>query len=216
MGNNYKYGFTGPPFNFLGHFCNTQYQTFKSWVNTRQGQFPAIQQFHQIRAAQLRKTAGVLEQFYAKANDEALKPTFEKSPWKPGPDGWFGYVNRNDQLPMVAVAGVKDHLREWLQRQDESVFAMNQVRHLIEKTEDKAQAASEAPTDISVLFRKIESYFEQPEYAAVLVKDTTDVYPPGSSQPRYRVHQLDAPTQWEKEQSSHQLQQGGSTTNPID
>jgi hypothetical protein len=216
LGNNYKYGFTGPPFNFLGHFCDSQYQAFKAWVNARTGQFSVIQQFHQARAAQLRKTAGVLEQFYSKTNDETLKPTFEKSPWKPGPDGWFGYVNRNDQLPMVAVAGVKDHLREWLQRQDEGVFAMNQVRHLIEKTEDRAQAASEANADMPVLFKKIESYFEMPEYAAVLVKDTTDVYPPGSSQPRYRVHQLDAPTQWEKEQSSHQLKQGGSTTNPID
>jgi hypothetical protein len=210
-GNGYKYGYTGPPFNFLGNFCTTQYNAFTSYVNSHIGDFPAIQQHYQIRAAQLRKTAGALGQFYSTVNDEMLTPTFNKLTWKPGPQGWFGYVNRNDQLPMVAMHGIKGYMKERLQRQDEGVFTMNHIRNVIEKTEDRAQRSNEATATIPTLFAKVASYFNQPEYAAVLVKDQSDVYPTGSSQPRYRVAQLDVPTQWEQEQSAHQLTPGGPT-----
>jgi hypothetical protein len=210
-GNGYIYGYAGPPFNFLGHMSQSQFNAFQKYVNSHTGDFPAIQLHYQIRAAQLRKTAGVLGQFYSTVNDEQLAPTFNKLTWKPAPEGWFGYVNRNDQLPMAAMWRVKHFMRERLQRQDEGVFAMNHVRNVIEKTEDKAQGANEATTGISSLFSKINSYFNQPEYEAVLVKDTTDVYPAGTTQPRFRVAQLDAPTQWEREQAAHQLTQGGPT-----
>lgn len=210
-GNGYVYGYTGPPFNFLGTLSQTQYNAFQKYVNSHIGDFPAIQLHYQIRAAQLRKTAGALGQFYSTLNDEKLSPTFNKLTWKPGPNGWFGYVNRNDQLPMVAMHGIKGHMRERLQRQDEGVFTMNHIRNVVEKTEDKAQRANEATTSIPTLFSKINSYFNQPSYQAVLVKDTTDVYPPSTTQPRFRVHQLDVPTQWEQEQGAHQLTQGGPT-----
>jgi hypothetical protein len=210
-GNGYKYGYTGPPFNFLGNFCTTQWNAFTSWVNARTVDFPAIQQHYQIRAAQLRKTAGALDQFYSTLNDEKLSPTFNKLTWKPGTEGWFGYVNRNDHLPMAVVYQMKGYMKDRLERQDEGVFAMNHVRNVIEKTEDKAQRANEATASIATLINRISSYFNQPEYAAVLVKDQSDVYPTGSSQPRYRVSQLDVPTQWEREQAAHQLTPGGPT-----
>lgn len=207
MGNGYKYGFTGPPFNFLGHFCTTQFNAFSSWVNARTGNFPSIQQFYQIRAAQLRKTAGALNQFYSKANDEVLTATFDKNSWKPAPGGQFGYVFRDDQIPMVAMSNIKEYMRPQLQRQDESVFTMNQIRNIIEKTEDKAQFAWQAVNDpeqsIASLLTKINGYFSLPEYEAVLVSDQTDVYPAGSTQPRFRVHQLDVPTQYEIETTAH-------------
>lgn len=215
MGNGYVYGYTGPPFNFLGHFCTTQFNAFSAWVNKRTGNFPAIQQFYQIRAAQLRKTAGVLNQFYTTLNDEVLNPTFTKGSWKAAPGGQFGYVFRDDQLPMVAMSKIKGYMRPQFQRQDESVFTMNQIRNLIEKTEDKAQYAWQAVNDstqsISTLLTNINGYFGKTEYEAVLVSDQTDVYPTGTTQPRYRVHQLDVPTQYEIEQTAHALP--GQTVN---
>ena len=196
-----KYAYAGPPFNFLGHMSESQYNKFQPWVNARVSKFPSIQQFYQIRAAQLRKTSGALEQFYKTLNDEVLTPTFVKTPWQPGMAGWFSYSYRNDQLPMVAMSNIKTYMKEQLLRQDEAVFQMNHIRNVIEKTEDKAQYANEATAGIQTLFTQITSYFNKPEYQAVLVKDLSDQYPPGSGQARYRVNQLDAPTQWELEQN---------------
>jgi hypothetical protein len=205
--NGFFYGYTGPPFNFLGHMSLTQQQAFNAWVRAREKNFAPIQQHYQIRAAQLRKTAGALEQYYQTLNDEKLAPTFNKKVWQPGPQGHFDYSYRDDHLPMIAMAQIKDYLKEQFQRQDESVFAMNHLRNLIEKTEDKAEKAFLAmnPTQFSNdtvenLITRVNSYFSQPEYEAVLVNDQTDVYPTGTSQPRFRVHQLDIPTQWEVEQ----------------
>jgi hypothetical protein len=108
---------------------------------------------------------------------------------------------------MIAMAQIKDYMKEQFQRQDDSVFQMNQLRNLIEKTEDKAEKAFMAmnPTQFSNdtvenLITRVTSYFSQPEYEAVLVNDQTDVYPTGTTQPRFRVNQLDVPTQWEIEQ----------------
>jgi|SRR5208337_2128915 len=209
--NNYKYGYTGPPFNFLGHHCASQQAAFKAWVTAHLGNFTGIQQFYQIRAAQLRKTSGALEQYYKAVNDDTLAPTFQKATWQPGTSGWFSYAYRDDHLPMVVMSKIKDYMREQFNRQDESVFQMNHARNVVEKTEDKAQQANEAQSNIQTLFAQINSYFSRPEYQAVLVNDLTDTYPAGSSQPRFRVHQLDAPTQWERELNSRQTQQGGDT-----
>jgi hypothetical protein len=217
-GNGYVYGYTGPPFNFLGHFSKTQQNAFNAWVRAREKNFPAIQQHFQIRAEQLRKTAGVLDQFYATLNDESLAPTFNKKPWKPGPQGHFNYPFRDDQLPMVAMSQIKDYMKEQFQRQDESVFAMNYIRNVIEKTEDKAEKAFQAMNatqftnnTVENLITRINGYFSQPEYEAVLVNDQTDVYPAETTQPRFRVHQLDIPTQWEVEQMTSATAGTGKT-----
>lgn len=203
MGNGYKYGYTGPPFNFLGHMSLTQKQAFFSWIQARQPKLPAIQQFYQIRAAQMRKTAGVLEQFYKAVNDEVLNPTFDKNSWKPSENGHFSYTWREDHLPMISTAQIKAYLQPQLQRQDEGVFAMNHMRNLIEKQEDKANFTNDAqnhPTrSITALITQINGYFAKATYEAVLVNDQTDVYPANSGNPRFRVHQLDAPTTWELE-----------------
>jgi|SRR5271154_468376 len=218
--NGYTYGYTGPPFNFLGHQSLTQFQAFTTWVRAREKNFTPIQQHFQIRAEQLRKTSGVLEKFYNTLNDESLAPTFNKKPWKPGPQGNFNYPYRDDQLPMVAMSHIKDYSKEQFQRQDESVFAMNYLRNIIEKTEDKAEKAFLAmnPTQFSNdtvenLITRINGYFSLPEYEAVLVNDQTDVYPDQTSQPRFRVHQLDIPTQWEIEQMSQSPAGAGPTVN---
>ena len=55
---------------------------------------------------------------------------------------------------------------------------------------------------VSTLITRINGYFSLPEYEAVLVNDQQDVYPSGTTQPRFRVHQLDIPTQWEVEQAT--------------
>lgn len=210
MANGFVYGYTGPPFNFLGTMSLTQFQAFTAWVRAREGNFAAIQQHYQIRAEQLRKTAGVLEQYYATQNDEKLAPTFNKNSWKPGSQGHFNFSNRDDQLPMVAMSQIKDYLKEQFVRQDDSVFQMNHLRNVIEKTEDKAEKAFLAVNatqfsndTVENLITRVNGYFALPEYEAALVNDQTDVYPAGTTQPRYRVHQLDVPTQWEIEQMAN-------------
>src|SRR5271157_4156776 len=207
-GNGYLYGYTGPPFNFLGNFCTTQWNAFQSYVGIAKVNLPAIQTHYQIRAAQLRRTSGVLEKFYM-GGMPALAPTFTKPIWKAGPNGWFSYVQRDDHLPMVATAQIKDILRDQFQWQDEGVFQMNQLRNLIEKNEDKAQKATEGTSNIASLITAINGYFNKPEYQAALVKDQTDLYPAGTTQPRFRIAQLDVPTQWEQEQHAR-ASQGGS------
>jgi hypothetical protein len=209
-GNGYVYGYTGPPFNFLGHFCLTQQTAFNSWVRAREKNFAPIQQHYQIRAAQLRKTAGVLEKFYSTLNDEPLSPTFNKQVWKPGAQGHFNYPNRDDQVPMVAMYQIKQYMKEQFQRQDESVFQMNNLRKVIEKVEDKAEVNYLAMNQtqysndtVESLISRINGYFGLAAYQAVLVNDQADVYPTGTTQPRFRVHQLDVPTQYEIEQAAN-------------
>ena len=214
MADNLVYGYAGPPFNFLGHFSATQWKAFQSYVNARTKNFPAIQQHYQIRAAQLRKTAGLLEKFYATVNDIPLNPTFNKLVWKPGPQGHFYYPFRDDHLPMVAMSQIKSYMREQFQRMDESVFSMNQLRNIIEKTEDKAQIANIATTDttrdIASLITQINSYFKQPRFETVLVDDVSNVYPAGTSNPRYSWHNLNPRTRWEIEQVANPAGTGAS------
>lgn len=213
--NPYQYAYTGPPFNWLGHVSQTQWTAFQSWYNNGVPPTPApadfttasdpdswmaMQQHYQIKAQQLRKTSGALEQFYATLNDEKLSPTFNKAAWQPPQTGYFQYVHRDDHLPMVAMGQVKVYLKERLQRQDDAVFYMNYLRNVIEKAEDKAEYANDGASGVADGIAKINGYFALPTYAPVLVNDTSDVYPAGSTSPRYRVHELDDPTPWEMEQ----------------
>lgn len=209
----YKFALPGPPFNFLGNFSETQRDNLKAWVNARKPNFPAIQFHYQMRAQQLRKAAGVLEQFYATVNDQKLAPTFQKEAWQPGPDGQFNYAYRDDHIPMVTVSNLKTSMQPQFQRDDEGVFFMNFLRTVIEKNEDAAQYANDANgttavNNVAQLLSDIDSLFSQSQYQAVLVKDKTDVYGSGAAAgPRFRVHQFDAPTQWELERFNHSTPQ---------
>jgi len=193
----FVYAYPGPPFNWLGTFSETQKNTFTAWLNARLNKFPDIQTFYQIRATNLRKTAGVLEMWFQTLNDEILAPTFNKVEWQPGPDTYFVPTPRGDHIPMVTVSRIKKLFKEQLDRQDESVFHMNHLRTIIEKTEDLAQFANDTASQIPILLQQIESLFAQPQYQAVLVKDQTDQY---LGEPRFRVHPLDTPTRYELEQ----------------
>lgn len=211
MASSFKYAYAHPPFNFLGHFSATQWDAFQHWVAQRQGNFSDISLFYQIRAQQLRKTAGVLEQFYATVNDQELGPTFSKDLWQPGGDGHFTYPHEDDHLPMLMMSKVKTRFKEMLQRDEDAVFQMNQVRCLIEKNEDMAQFAydftqpdrskdNSNPDTLQPLLTKINSYFSKPEYVSVLVDDKNNLY---KGQPYFRVNQADTPTQYELEQMNH-------------
>lgn len=166
---------------------------------------------YQIRAQQMRKTAGALEQFYQTVNDDPLAATFAKAAWQPPTTGYFQYAHRDDHLPAVTMGQIKTYLKDRLQRQDEAVFHMNHARNIIEKIEDKAQYQFDAKTQVPSLISQINDYFAIPRYAPVLVKDQTDVYPANSTTPRYRVHELDNPTTWELEQHGRALPGG-----PVD
>jgi hypothetical protein len=178
-----KYARVGSPFNFLGHFSVTQKSAFYAWIKARKGNFDAIKEFHQIRSQQLRKTAGLLEAFYAKEN---LKPTFEKAAWSP--TNHFTYPNRDDMEPALAMATIKERYKEQLQHDDEAVFWMNWLHCQIERQEDLAQHAFEANDDITALQTDIDAMFNRASFDTVLVTNET----------RYRVSQFDDPTSWER------------------
>lgn len=202
----YKYALLGsPPFNFTGHLCETQKKNFYKWLDKRTDWHPKIKEWYQIRAHQLRKTAGLLEEFYnTKHPDpdapEPMKPTFEKDAWKPGKDGHFTYQNRNDQVPSITVSRIKDRHLHMLQRDDEGMFWMNWLRNHIERHEDKANLHSEAPGVVASLRSELDAMFTKPEYQAVLVRNESELY---KGEPYFRVNPLDEPTIWEKEQFNH-------------
>jgi len=195
-----SYANVGPPFNFLGNFSESQKNALSDWVTERTANFPAIQLHHQVRAQQLRKTAGLLEHYYATANIESLTPTFQKEPWQPGPYGHFAYGYRIDHTPAQVMVEVKKNFRYQMERQDEAVFHMNHLRNQIEVQEDKAQYSYEGPGTVRALMAQIETLFSLPEFQAALVHDISSTY---KGQPYFRVNQLDPPTQWELEQHNH-------------
>jgi hypothetical protein len=209
----FQYAYSGPPFNFLGTFTASQKQALETWVKGRLDNFAGIEVFYRIRAQQLRKTAGLLETYYLNDDPDALKPTFQKPAWQPGPQGHWVPGPRIDHIPMVYVSQIKGYMQPQFEHDDDAVFFMNHLRTIIERNEDEAQFAVDAlstanPFSIPVSIAKIESLFTQPEYQAVLVDDvnTANMYrgakkdkPP---QPYFRVNPLDPPTVWELEQHS--------------
>jgi hypothetical protein len=212
----YQYAYPGPPFHWLGNVSKTQWTTFKTWATQRKGDAASISLLHRIKAEQLRKTAGVMEQYYssvypneAGSYGETLAPTFQKTPWKPGTSGHFNYTYGDDQLPMVMVSRVKGNMKEMVQRHEDAVYTMNQIRCMIEKHEDTAQyindfvqdstGVTNNPMTLTELLAKVDSYFTKSEYQNVLVNDTV-LY---KRQPYFRVHPADLPTQWELEQANH-------------
>ena len=187
------YAQTGPPFNFLGNMSETQRNAFTAWISSQSQTLPAVQTFHQIRAQQLRKTGGLLEQFYAAAA-VPLAPSFIKATWKPAMKGHFAYGYRNDHLPAMAVSNVKDYFRAKLVHMDDAVFHMNHLRTQVERHEDLAQYANDGVQKVPLLMDRLQTMFGQPEYQGCLVKDITDQY---CGQARFRTNQFDTPTPWE-------------------
>lgn len=179
---------TTSPFNFLGHMSAAQKVGFYAWVKTRIANFTAITEFHQIRAQQLRKTAGLLDAFYAK---ESLTPTFVKTPWDT--TGHFGYTPPDDSGPTIPMKKIKVALKEQLQHDDEAVFWLNWLRVQIERQEDLAQLASEAPATIATSQKDLDALFALPDYDSALVT--------AANAGRFRTHQMDEPTEIERKQN---------------
>jgi hypothetical protein len=173
----------------------SQKNAFTAWVNTASQALPQVQVHHQVRAQQLRKTAGMLEAYYASGSaPENLNPSFKKEPWTPTGPTYFPYAFRNDHEPSVVVGNIKKHFMSHLVHQDDGVFHMNQVRCQIERHEDLAQHANDGVKKVPALLNRLTVLFGKPEYQAALVHDISDLY---KGQPRFRVNQLDDPTPWE-------------------
>lgn len=196
----FKYARTSLPFDFLGHMSESQKKEFYAWMDKKKPKFTPIQEWWQIHAHRLRKTAGVLEKFYKEKAEDSVQPTFEKTSWSPHEQGHFNYVMGDDHIPGVTMSRLKNVYKFQLQVPEEGVFWMNWLRNHIEKYEDKAQFMKEATKTEAELRKELDGMFAQPAYEAVLVRDTTNTY---KGESKYRVHQLDPPTIFEKEQFSH-------------
>jgi hypothetical protein len=191
----YIYAQKGPPFPFLGNMSETQRDSLVQWVNAQTEDLADIQTHHQIRAQQLRKAAGMLEQFYADA-EVPLTPSFIKKTWEPeaGDTNHFAYGYRNDHRPAMTTLNLKEYFKTKLVHMDDAVFHMNHLRTAIERSEDLAQYQNDAVKKVPALINELHTLFGKDEYSVCLVRDQTDLY---KGQPRYRVHQLDPPTPYE-------------------
>lgn len=208
----YKYALPGPPFNFLGHMSQTQNDSLNTWITRNSPNQPLVMAWYQIRANQLRKSAGLLEKYYATeypdiSAPQPMFPSFQKAEWQPGPSGHFTYVNGNDQLSAVNMSKIKNYYQYMLQRDDEGMFWMNWLRNHIERHEDMANLHNDAEIQVPLLQAELTTMFGKNEYQNVLVDDiktpvvgVNNTSIPG---PYFRVNQLDQPTAWELSQFSH-------------
>ena len=187
------------PFHFLGTFGEKQKATLWAWTESRKANFARIEQFWRIRAQQLRKSAGVLEDFYATQRN-GLKPFFVKDPFKPSEDGHFTAIAQDDAHPAQAIFEIKERFQPQLQLDDEGVFMMDHVRCLIEAAEDLAMMNHDAVAVVTARKSDVDQMFEESQYEAVLVKDISDLY---KGQPKHRCNPLDAPTAFEKDLFAH-------------
>ena len=213
----YKYALPGPPFNFLGHMSETQKNAFYKWLDKRTALQPKVKEWYQIRSHQLRKTAGLLEEYYNTQNPdpdavEPLATTFKKEEWKEGKDGHWAHHNRPDFKPAVTVGRIKDRFRHMLQRDDEGVFWMNWLRNHIERHEDNANQGAEAGSTVAKLRGELDTMFNLPEYEEVLLKDVSQTY---KGEPLSRVNPFDEPTIKEKELLSHDTTGAVNLKTPI-
>ena len=186
---------SSPPFNYLGTFNTTQRLALQDWVAKAETNLTLIGKFHQVRAQQLRKSAGLLEDFNLKVDPRAMTPSFVKAAWEGDPDGHIAPTLRDDHMPANVMVKVKERFREVLAHDDESMFRMNWLRTRIEAEEDRAQLAYDAKDATTADFTQLSSMFADNAYQAVLVRDQDDQF---QGEPRFRVHPLDLPTAWEK------------------
>lgn len=188
------YARTTSPFNFLGTLTESQRDALQAWVNSRLKDSEDIAMFHRVRAHQLRKSAGLLEEFYRR-DSRGLVPTFQKDPWQPGNGGHFAPNPAFDSPPADAVATIKGTVEDQLASDDEAVFRMNFVRTRIEAHEDMAQEALDAPGVVKDSVQKLTGFFNDPAYEGACIRDKADTF---DGEPRYRQHPLDPPTAWER------------------
>lgn len=193
-----SYAQVGPPFKFSGTLTEAQKGGLEQWVADKKQHFTPVSAFHQVRAQQLRKTAGMLEAFY---KQKSLSPSFQKDPWQPGADGHFLTTPRDDQGPSNAVCAIKASMQSLMANDEAAQFRMNFVRLRLEDHEDKAQFASDGSDVVDYHLQSLNRFFADPHYRAVCVRES-DTY---EGEPRYRVHPLDPPTAWEKRMACQEL-----------
>ena len=183
------------PFNFLGTLTESQKLAFETWVAKHKANFTPISEFHRIRAHQLRKTSGLLEEFYKSKDPLArgLTPTFRKDAWNPGGE-YFQNTARDDQGPANAMFEIKDRFEPQLALDDEANFRMNLLRVRFESQEDLAQDTAEGVALVEAKLKELTQCFADPHYRGACVR-ASDTY---KEEPRFRVHPLDPPTAWEK------------------
>jgi hypothetical protein len=190
----------------------TQKNTFYAWITrNNKNQVPAMT-WYQIRANQLRKSAGLLERYYAteypdSSTPQPMTPSFIKDEWQPGPTGHVLYINGDDVIPSINVSHLKDYFKHMLQRDDEGMFWMNWLRNHIERHEDMANMHYDAAIAVPKLQGDLNTMFSSPEFENVLVDDTktsvvgvNGVSLPG---PFNRTSQLNPQTAWETSLDSH-------------
>jgi hypothetical protein len=182
------------PFNFLGTMSQTQFQGFEAWIAAQEANTTAISAFHQRRANQLRKSSGLLENYFRQVDPRCIYPTFAKKPWEPVADGHFTPLQRDDCVPANAMARIKANYQDQLSSVDEAVFRMNFLRTRIEAHEDMAQEQFETVDDDAADLERLRAYFADPAYQGCLVRDQDDLY---LGEPKYRVSPWDPPTPWE-------------------
>lgn len=183
-----------------------QKDSLVSWDDSNRPKFLPVQEFHQARAAQLRRVAGLLAAVHSARGISA--GAFQKEPWQAPDTGYFPPNSKNDRGPAASMTAITDRYQEQLEVYDAAHFRLNFVRVQVEAHEDLAQEAADADSFLTVKFADLERQFQDPNYAGVLVRTSDTWAPEGSGlapEPRHRVHPLDPPTLWERYNAGHAL-----------
>jgi len=171
------------PFDFLGVMTQDDLSALEEWLKQKTQYLSEMTSFHQMRSAQLRKTAGILEDFYTEKEDP-LSPSFVKGVFTPHPKGQKTLSIQDDTTPAICTGLIKERMQTLLEYEDDIVFRMNHVRAMIEAHEDEALDLQDAPAVIKANIQTLKSLFGRPEFVRTLVskgdmdKYRTDPYTP--------------------------------------
>jgi RecA-family ATPase len=179
------------PFNFLGTMTEKDKRDLNTWVVARYKYLADIKMFYQNRAAQLRRSSGLLNKVLV---SRGFNQTFKKEAMTEPKGGIRLLSDRDDRLPALLVSKVKENFRDMLQVEDEATFQMNNLCVLIEKMEDKAYMTSISEKDTKDVLVELDKLFSDPRFRDVLLAEN-DKY---EGEARFRIDSLQPRTAYEK------------------
>lgn len=176
-------------FDFLGIMNQTQLDELVSWLDDRETTHREISEFWRMRSRQVRKTSGILERFYS---SKGISSTFKKEVHQVGKD--FFLPNFGDDVePANRMTDIKTPIKAQLRVGDEANFWINHIAATIERCDDLAQEAIEAPEKIKSAISSLRTLFDDPRFRnQVLIKKNKEaeyrvdpLAQPGSSEINY-------------------------------
>lgn len=182
---------SNPIFNFLGTLTDSDLNQLSNWLDSNYDNLVNYSYHFRIRAAQLRRTSGILEKYYNRKN---ITSTFVKDIYHPPLGGPSLLPLKDDIEPAKLTASIKQEFQDQIASYDDALFKINMLRKMIEDCEDKAQNANDAPQKVKDAVTNLYRLFDLPQYRDVLIR-STDTY---NNSLRFRTDSLADRTPYEQ------------------